>query len=299
MAVQKPNSSLIVTGPHLLSKREFLKLGALTAASLAVLGFAPRPPGSSPRTDAQTGCPSSDMLTAFTDKDREVLAGVGNLHTQPKWQEILKNADPAYTDWTGIALPVQVLRTVQHLGLFADNTFRPMPKAYTPEKNPITQAAWPDRDFPPGYFFGVQPLNAPKMVDGASPILFHEPIQDRNIIPYDVVAKKGTQVYFAQGSRVELDNGKQTFNQPDAFVISFDLGAHGHLTKGAWDLMYLPESLSPDAQQLIGYTWLNGVRGETAGWQPAVHGGDYNHANTYEVTGDASTDLVVTPLWTK
>ena len=121
--------------------------------------------------------------------------------------------------------------------------------------------------------------------------------EDRNEIPTDVVAAKGSQVLFGQGLRVELDNGKQFFDVAPAFVVSFDSNLHGHLTKGEWDVLWLPKDLSPEAQRLAGLTWFGGYRASTAEWQPKVHGTDFNHANTFEIAGNAFTDLVSIPLW--
>lgn len=242
----------------------------------------------------ETPTPEPDLFASFSAQDRKILAEVGNLDKQQKWQDVLTSVNANYAGWTGIA---QIGTDGKYHGLYADGNFHEMPANYTPENNPITQAAWPDRVFPPGYFNGVQPLNAPDMVDGRPTVMTRIYQEDRNNIPTDVVAAKGSQVLIGQGLRVELDNGSQFFDEQPAFVISFDANLHGHLTKGEWDLLWLPQGLTESAQQLVGFTWLNGVRASTAEWQPKVHGADYNHANTFEVSGNAFNELTTTPLW--
>jgi len=316
--------------PKQISRRKFLELAgaAATGALLAAYGAKPTP---DPRIEqlqqqvaqleaqlkaqaaADTPVAGDDVetikqiatatapqvtenpLNRLPQEDLDILAKVGNLHRDPNWQEKLTGE---YKGWTGIAVPYFNNGQIEYYGLFAGNQIKRMPADYTPERNPVTQAAWPGVNFPEGYFGGYQPLNAPDLLPDGRPTVNYRaywPNKEEHTAPYDLYAW-GNTFAFAQGTNLRIGDNYNSGGA--AFTLAVPkTSLHLWITEGEVDGINMPNGISAETAYLLARTWFGGFLASTAANQQKQHGDFINAPQIMVRNGLGLQQADVTYLW--
>jgi hypothetical protein len=283
-----------------IDRRTAIKGGALGLLSLmlAACGGKPTPTAEPTKPiDTATAQVTENPLNRLPQKDLDILAKIGNLHLDPNWQEKLTGE---YKGWTGIAVPYFDAQSgkMEYYGLFAGNQIKRMPAGYTPEINPVTQAAWPGVNFPKGYCGGYQPLNAPDLLPDGKPTVIYRaywPNKEEHTAPYDLYAW-GNTFAFAQGTNLRI--GDNYNSRGPAFALAVpNTSLHLWITEGEVDGLNMPNGISDEAAYLLARTWFAGYIASTAANQQRQHG-DFIRAQQIMVrNGSGLQQADVTYLW--